>query len=57
MAQASPSEAKGAWPPQRGREVSVPQSHMKYPAKAAVALRQPNSRALKDTRLFSGFFY
>ena len=23
MAQASPSEAKGAWPPQRGREVSV----------------------------------
>ena len=57
MAQASPSEAKEAWPPQRGGEVSVLQSHVKYPAKAAVALRQPNSRALKDARLFSEFFY
>ena len=57
MAQASPSEAKGAWPPQRGREVSVLKRHVKYPAKTAIALWQPNSRALKDARLFSGFFY
>ena len=52
MVQASPSDAKGARP-----TVSVLQSHVKYPAKAAVALQQHNSRALKDARLFSGFFY